>query len=102
MNVTLVGNTVDLGACKYKLRNVNGLYDLYNSEVEQSNQSIDTTNITMSNNIQADVSSVPINNEEIASVDEAAVPPFALVTPSETIETVAENSRQESKTFEKN
>ncbi|PRM72171.1 Immunoglobulin A1 protease autotransporter precursor [Haemophilus influenzae] len=38
LNVSLVGNTVDLGAWKYKLRNVNGRYDLYNPEVEKRNQ----------------------------------------------------------------
>nr|3H09_A Chain A, Immunoglobulin A1 protease [Haemophilus influenzae]3H09_B Chain B, Immunoglobulin A1 protease [Haemophilus influenzae] len=46
LNVSLVGNTVDLGAWKYKLRNVNGRYDLYNPEVEKRNQTVDTTNIT--------------------------------------------------------
>lgn len=102
LNVSLVGNTVDLGAWKYKLRNVNGRYDLYNPEVEKRNQTVDTTNITTPNNIQADVPSVPSNNEEIARVDEAPVPPPAPATPSETTETVAENSKQESKTVEKN
>ncbi|HHE9431432.1 TPA: IgA-specific serine endopeptidase autotransporter IgaB1 [Haemophilus influenzae] len=102
LNVSLVGNTIDLGAWKYKLRNVNGRYDLYNPEVEKRNQTVDTTNITTPNNIQADVPSVPSNNEEIARVDEAPVPPPAPATPSETTETVAENSKQESKTVEKN
>nr|CAB56789.1 IgA1 protease [Haemophilus influenzae] len=101
LNVSLVGNTVDLGAWKYKLRNVNGRYDLYNPEVEKRNQTVDTTNITTPNNIQADVPSVPSNNEEIARV-ETPVPPPAPDTPSETTETVAENSKQESKTVEKN
>ncbi|HHF5318434.1 TPA: IgA-specific serine endopeptidase autotransporter IgaA1 [Haemophilus influenzae] len=101
LNVSLVGNTVDLGAWKYKLRNVNGRYDLYNPEVEKRNQTVDTTNITTPNNIQADVPSVPSNNEEIARV-ETPVPPPAPATPSETTETVAENSKQESKTVEKN
>lgn len=99
--MSLVGNTVDLGAWKYKLRNVNGRYDLYNPEVEKRNQTVDTTNITTPNNIQADVPSVPSNNEEIARV-ETPVPPPAPATPSETTETVAENSKQESKTVEKN
>ncbi|HHF6878287.1 TPA: S6 family peptidase [Haemophilus influenzae] len=101
LNVSLVGNTVDLGAWKYKLRNVNGRYDLYNPEVEKRNQTVDTTNITTANNIQADVPSVPSNNEEIARV-EAPVPPPAPATPSETTKTVAENNPQESKTIAKN
>ncbi|HHV6519765.1 TPA: S6 family peptidase [Haemophilus influenzae] len=101
LNVSLVGNTVDLGAWKYKLRNVNGRYDLYNPEVEKRNQTVDTTNITTANNIQADVPSVPSNNEEIARV-EAPVPPPAPATPSETTKTVAENNPQESETVEKN
>lgn len=101
LNVSLVGNTVDLGAWKYKLRNVNGRYDLYNPEVEKRNQTVDTTNITTPNNIQADVPSVPSNNEEIARVEAPVLPP-APATPSETTEKVAENSLQESKTVEKN
>ncbi|HHF3579124.1 TPA: S6 family peptidase [Haemophilus influenzae] len=102
LNVSLVGNTVDLGAWKYKLRNVNGRYDLYNPEVEKRNQTVDTPSIAMPNNIQADAPSVPSNNEEIARVDEAPVPPPAPATPSETTKTVAENSPQESETVEKN
>ncbi|HHE9489122.1 S6 family peptidase [Haemophilus influenzae] len=101
LNVSLVGNTVDLGAWKYKLRNVNGRYDLYNPEVEKRNQTVDTTNITTPNNIQADVPSVPSQNEEIARV-EAPVPPPAPATPSETTKTEAENSPQKSETVEKN
>ena len=81
LNVSLVGNTVDLGAWKYKLRNVNGRYDLYNPEVEKRNQTVDTTNITTPNNIQADVPSVPSQNEEIARV-EAPVPPPAPPAPA--------------------
>ncbi|HHF7128167.1 S6 family peptidase [Haemophilus influenzae] len=102
LNVSLVGNTVDLGAWKYKLRNVNGRYDLYNPEVEKRNQTVDTPSIAMPNNIQADAPSVPSNNEEIARVDEAPVPPPAPATPSETTKTVAENNPQESETVEKN
>ena len=101
LNVSLVGNTVDLGAWKYKLRENNGRYDLYNPEVERRNQIVDTTNITTPNNIQADAPSVPSNNEEIARV-EAPVPPPAPATPSETTETVSENSPQEGETVEKN
>ncbi|WP_233768123.1 S6 family peptidase [Haemophilus influenzae] len=101
LNVSLVGNTVDLGAWKYTLKETDGRYDLYNPEVEKRNQTVDTPSITTPNNIQADVPSVPSNNEEIARV-EAPVPPPAPATPSETTETVAENSKQESKTVEKN
>lgn len=102
LNVSLVGNTVDLGAWKYKLRNVNGRYDLYNPEVEKRNQTVGTPSIAMPNNIQADAPSVPSNNEETTRVDEAPLPPPAPATPSETTKTVAENSKQESKTVEKN
>lgn len=99
--MSLVGNTVDLGAWKYTLKETNGRYDLYNPEVEKRNQTVDTPSITTPNNIQADVPSVPSNNEEIARV-EAPVPPPAPATPSETTKTVAENSKQESKTIAKN
>ncbi|HHF5564944.1 TPA: S6 family peptidase [Haemophilus influenzae] len=101
LNVSLVGNTVDLGAWKYTLKETDGRYDLYNPEVEKRNQTVDTTNITTPNDIQADVPSVLSNNEEIARV-EAPVPPPAPATPSETTKTVAENSKQESKTIAKN
>lgn len=102
LNVSLVGNTVDLGAWKYKLRNVNGRYDLYNPEVEKRNQTVGTPSIAMPNNIQADAPSVPSKNEETARVDEAPLPPPAPATPSETTKTVAENNPQESKTIAKN
>ena len=102
LEVTLANGSVDRGAWKYKLRNVNGRYDLYNPEVEKRNQTVDTTNITTPNNIQADAPSVPSNTEETARVDEAPVPPPAPATPSETTKTVAENSKQESKTIAKN
>ena len=101
LNVSLANGSVDIGAWKYTLKNTNGRYDLYNPEVEKRNQTVDTTNITTPNNIQADVPSVPSKNEEIARV-EAPVPPPAPATPSETTKTVAENSKQESKTVEKN
>ncbi|HHF0148172.1 TPA: S6 family peptidase [Haemophilus influenzae] len=101
LNVSLVGNTVDLGAWKYKLRENNGRYDLYNPEVERRNLTVDTTNITAPNNMQADAPSVSSNNEEIARVEAPVLPP-APATPSETTKTVAENSKQESKTVEKN
>lgn len=101
LNVSLVGNTVDLGAWKYKLRNVNGRYDLYNPEVEKRNQTVGTPSIAMPNNIQADAPSVPSNNEEIARVEAPVLPP-APATPSETTKTVSENSPQESETIAKN
>lgn len=102
LNVSLVGNTVDLGAWKYKLRENNGRYDLYNPEVERRNLTVDTTNITAPNNMQADAPSVSSKNEETARVDEAPLPPPAPATPSETTKTVAENNPQESKTIAKN
>lgn len=101
LEVTLANGSVDRGAWKYKLRNVNGRYDLYNPEVEKRNQTVDTTNITTPNDIQADAPSTQSNNEEIARV-ETPVPPPAPATPSETTETVAENNPQESKTVERN
>lgn len=101
LNVSLVGNTVDLGAWKYTLKETDGRYDLYNPEVEKRNQTVDTPSIITPNNIQADVPSVSSNNEEIARVEAPVLPP-APATPSETTKTVAENSKQESKTVEKN
>ena len=94
LNVSLVGNTVDLGAWKYTLKETNGRYDLYNPEVEKRNQTVDTTNITTPNNIQADVPSVPSKNEEIARV-EAPVPPPAppAPEPAESV-TVSENQAE--------
>ena len=102
LKVTLANGSVDRGAWKYKLRENNGRYDLYNPEVERRNQIVDTPNITTPNDIQADAPSAPSNNEETARVDEAPVPPPAPATPSETTKTVAENSKQESKTIAKN
>lgn len=96
LNVSLVGNTVDLGAWKYTLKETDGRYDLYNPEVEKRNQTVDTTNITTPNNIQADVPSVPSKNEEIARV-EAPVPPPAPPAPepepAESV-TVSENQAE--------
>lgn len=94
LNVSLVGNTVDLGAWKYKLRENNGRYDLYNPEVERRNLTVDTTNITAPNNMQADAPSVSSNNEEIARV-EAPVPPPAppAPEPAESV-TVSENQAE--------
>ena len=101
LEVTLANGKVDRGAWSYTLKESSGRYYLHNPEVEKRNQTVDTTNITTPNNIQADVPSVPSNNEEIARV-EAPVPPPAPATPSETTEKVAENSPQESETVEKN
>lgn len=81
LEVTLANGSVDRGAWKYKLRNVNGRYDLYNPEVEKRNQTVDTTNITTPNDIQADAPSAQSNNEEIARV-ETPVPPPAPATES--------------------
>lgn len=82
LNVSLVGNTVDLGAWKYKLRENNGRYDLYNPEIERRNLTVDTTNITAPNNMQADAPSVSSKNEETTRVDEALVPPPAPPAPA--------------------
>lgn len=82
LEVTLANGSVDRGAWKYKLRNVNGRYDLYNPEVEKRNQTVDTTNITAPNNMQADAPSVSSKNEETARVDEALVPPPAPPAPA--------------------
>ncbi|HHF3660932.1 TPA: S6 family peptidase [Haemophilus influenzae] len=101
LNVSLANGSVDIGAWKYTLKNTNGRYDLYNPEVERRNLTVDTTNITAPNDIQADAPSVSSNNEEIARL-EAPVPPPAPATPSETTKTVSENSPQESETVEKN
>lgn len=81
LEVTLANGSVDRGAWKYKLRNVNGRYDLYNPEVEKRNQTVDTTNITAPNNMQADAPSVSSKNEETARV-EAPVPPPAPPAPA--------------------
>lgn len=81
LEVTLANGSVDRGAWKYKLRNVNGRYDLYNPEVEKRNKTVDTTNITTPNDIQADAPSAQSNNEEIARV-ETPVPPPAPATES--------------------
>ncbi|HHF6578190.1 TPA: S6 family peptidase [Haemophilus influenzae] len=77
LEVTLANGSVDRGAWKYKLRNVNGRYDLYNPEVERRNLTVDTTNITAPNDMQADAPSAPSNNEEIARVE----PPIPLPAP---------------------
>ncbi|MEX4151544.1 autotransporter domain-containing protein [Haemophilus influenzae] len=94
LNVSLVGNTVDLGAWKYTLKETNGRYDLYNPEVERRNLTVDTTNITAPNDIQADAPGVSSNNEEIARV-EAPVPPPAppAPEPAESV-TVSENQAE--------
>ncbi|HHF6883696.1 TPA: S6 family peptidase [Haemophilus influenzae] len=101
LKVTLANGKVDRGAWSYTLKESSGRYYLHNPEAEKRNQTVDTTNITTPNDIQADVPSVSSNNEEIARV-EAPVPPPAPATPSETTKTVAENSPQESETVEKN
>lgn len=81
LEVTLANGSVDRGAWKYKLRNVNGRYDLYNPEAEKRNQIVDTTNITAPNDMQADAPSAPSHSEEIARV-EAPVPPPAPPAPA--------------------
>ena len=94
LKVTLANGSVDIGAWKYTLKETDGRYDLYNPEVEKRNQTVDTTNITTPNNIQADVPSVPSKNEEIARV-EAPVPPPAppAPEPAESV-TVSENQAE--------
>lgn len=95
LEVTLANGSVDLGGRRIIKKNVNGRYDLYNPEVEKRNQTVDTTNITTPNNIQADAPSVPSNNEETARVDEAPVPPPAppAPEPAESV-TVSENQAE--------
>lgn len=75
LNVSLANGSVDIGAWKYTLKNTNGRYDLYNPEVEKRNQTVDTTNITAPNDMQADAPSVSSNNEETARVEAPALPP---------------------------
>ncbi|WP_342120185.1 S6 family peptidase [Haemophilus influenzae] len=82
LNVSLANGSVDIGAWKYTLKNTNGRYDLYNPEVERRNLTVDTTNITAPNDIQADAPGVSSNNEETARVDEALVPPPAPPAPA--------------------
>lgn len=81
LNVSLANGSVDIGAWKYTLKNTNGRYDLYNPEVEKRNQTVDTTNITAPNDMQADAPSAPSHSEEIARV-EAPVPPPAPPAPA--------------------
>lgn len=81
LEVTLANGSVDLGGRRIIKKNVNGRYDLYNPEVEKRNQTVDTTNITTPNNIQADAPSAPSHSEEIARV-EAPVPPPAPPAPA--------------------
>lgn len=81
LNVSLANGSVDIGAWKYTLKNTNGRYDLYNPEVERRNLTVDTTNITAPNDMQADAPSAPSHSEEIARVD-APVPPPAPPAPA--------------------
>ncbi|MCK9072225.1 autotransporter domain-containing protein [Haemophilus influenzae] len=90
LEVTLANGSVDRGAWKYKLRENNGRYDLYNPEVERRNQIVDTPNITTPNDIQADAPSVSSKNEETARVDEAPVPP-APPAPATTANAASQN-----------
>lgn len=101
LTVSLANGKVDRGAWSYTLKENSGRYYLYNPEVEKRNQTVDMTNITTPNDIQADVPSVPSNNEEIARVEAPVLPP-APATPSETTKTVAENPPQENETVAKN
>lgn len=75
LEVTLANGSVDLGGRRIIKKNVNGRYDLYNPEVEKRNQTVDTTNITTPNDIQADAPSVSSKNEETARVEAPALPP---------------------------
>ncbi|HHF3648618.1 TPA: S6 family peptidase [Haemophilus influenzae] len=94
LKVTLANGSVDRGAWKYKLRENNGRYDLYNPEVERRNQIVDTPNITTPNDIQADAPSVSSNNEEIARVEAPVLPPAPPAPePAESV-TVSENQAE--------
>ena len=81
LKVTLANGKVDRGAWSYTLKESSGRYYLHNPEVEKRNQTVDTTNITTPNDIQADAPSAQSNNEETARV-EAPVPPPAPATGS--------------------
>ncbi|HHF3525449.1 TPA: S6 family peptidase [Haemophilus influenzae] len=75
LKVTLANGKVDRGAWSYTLKESSGRYYLHNPEVEKRNQTVDTTNITTPNDIQADAPSAQSNNEETARVEAPALPP---------------------------
>lgn len=81
LTVSLANGKVDRGAWSYTLKENSGRYYLYNPEVEKRNQTVDTTNITAPNDMQADAPSAPSHSEEIARV-EAPVPPPAPPAPA--------------------
>ncbi len=84
LNVSLANGKVDRGAWSYTLKESGGRYYLHNPKVEKRNLTVDTPNIATANNTQANVPSVSSNNEEIARVDEAPVPPPAPPAPATT------------------
>lgn len=66
LNVSLVGNTVDLGAWKYELRKDNGIYRLYNSEVEKRHQTTEANQVDHKNEETETSSQSEVNKSEIA------------------------------------
>ena len=72
LNVSLVGNTVDLGAWKYALRKDNGIYRLYNSEVEKRHQTTETTQVDHKNEETVNVVDTPLPTPNSATTTNVA------------------------------
>ncbi|HHF4670704.1 TPA: S6 family peptidase [Haemophilus influenzae] len=97
LNVSLANGSVDIGAWKYTLKNTNGRYDLYNPEVERRNLTVDTTNITAPNDMQADAPSAPSHSEEIARVEAPVPPPAPPAPPAPATGSVMANGQPETR-----
>ncbi len=72
LNVSLVGNTVDLGAWKYELRKDNGIYRLYNSEVEKRYQTTKATQVDHKNEETVNVVDTPLPTPNSATTTNVA------------------------------
>lgn len=72
LNVSLVGNTVDLGAWKYELRKDNGIYRLYNSEVEKRHQTTEATQVDHKNEETVNVVDTPLPTPNSATTTNVA------------------------------
>ena len=74
LNVSLVGNTVDLGAWKYELRKDNGIYRLYNSEVEKRHQTTEATQVNHKNKetVTVNVVNTPLPTPNSAATSNVA------------------------------
>ena len=72
LNVSLVGNTVDLGAWKYALRKDNGIYRLYNSEVEKRHQTTEATQVDHKNEETVNVVDTPLPTPNSATTTNVA------------------------------